>query len=65
MAVDREINGSTAHRRQSLRQKHSAQLVVGLATWMEEERKKLSRHSSYSKGHGLYAEALVFVRTFP
>lgn len=49
MAVDREINGSTAHQRQSLRQKHSAQLVAGLATWMEEERKKLSRHSPTAK----------------
>lgn len=49
MAVDRSINGSTAENRQTLRQEHSAGLVVGFGTWMHGERQKLSRHSPAAK----------------
>lgn len=49
MAVDRSINGSTAENRQTLRQEHSARLVVGFGTWMNGERQKLSRHSPAAK----------------
>jgi transposase len=47
--IERAINGLSADQRKTMRQEQSAPLVVGLLTWMREERAKLSRHNDLAK----------------
>ena len=47
--IERAINGQSAERRKAVRQELSAPLVVGLETWMREQRAKLSRGNDVAK----------------
>jgi transposase len=44
-AIERDINGHSADKRLTARQKLSLPLVTDLETWMREQRAKLSRHN--------------------
>jgi hypothetical protein len=43
--IEREINGLSAEQRLAVRREQSAPLVAELEAWMNEERRRLSRHS--------------------
>ncbi len=47
--IERDINGKSAADRHACRQAFSLPLVVGLHTWMRQERAKLSRHDDVAK----------------
>jgi transposase len=47
--IERDINGRSAADRHARRQELSLPLVVGLHTWMRQERGKLSRHDDVAK----------------
>src|SRR5215207_3410612 len=47
--AERAINGLPAEQRLAVRREHIAPLVAELETWMQEDRRKLSRHSAVAK----------------
>src|SRR6266513_2614060 len=47
--IERSINGQSAERRRAVRQELSAPLVADLASWMREQRAKLSRGNDLAK----------------
>jgi transposase len=48
-AIERDIHGLPADRRQAARQERSAPLVAELEGWMRQERARLSRHAEVAK----------------
>jgi transposase len=47
--IERAINGRSAEERLKIRKEQSAPLMADLATWMREERAKLSKHAAVAK----------------